>query len=185
MGVGAERAVAGGDCGWMQWQPDRGHTSRHRGWVGVGSREPDKGRTGWLMYGDVRPAGSRLCYAMLALTARRLYCRLYCPQMELRYNETERARQIYERYVKCLPSGACVPQLCCCTAASLRLSFHSSAVPGGRDPRNWVCWAALAPAPALLSICPPPISAAPPTVVTITPICTAACSQGVGAVRQV
>ena len=25
-------------------------------------------------------------------------------QMELRYNEVERARAIYERYVKCLPS---------------------------------------------------------------------------------
>ena len=44
-------------------------------------------------------------------------------QMELRYGETERARQIFERYVKCLPSGApCGPgsQLSACCACWLR-----------------------------------------------------------------
>ena len=28
----------------------------------------------------------------------------FCLQMELRYNEIERARNIYERYVQCIPS---------------------------------------------------------------------------------
>ena len=76
------------------------------------------------------------------------------PQMELRYGEVERARQIYERYVKCLPSGAppCparrVPPLplpargraACCTAAQPLTHTHTRASPPTPPPRAVKAW---------------------------------------------
>lgn len=99
---------------WMQWEPD------HHGWmayikvgrmglsrckggkheVAAGVRVAAGGEHRAAFPTPPCPSTANCCIASLPL--------IHCahPQMELRYGEVERARQIYERYVKCLPSGA-------------------------------------------------------------------------------